>query len=280
MADPFSISASILTVLQVAASLVSLIRDLKDASRELKKLQLEIEGLQTILSRVKDLSEKTETPEEQTEKVVCSHAPLQECLAQLTKLMEKFSPVRGVIRPSRAISWKLQQGEIKQAIASIERQKTLLIVGLQVDTQSLCYTTNTLCLQNQSSISSLQADIATLKDASITEAGQSSSNYIQDAIQYSKMLVAEPQDINAYRATGPSRLPENAELPAYLYRTTGPSSDEVFGAESSSTPFHATAYNDAARVTVIHRGNNYNGANVVYGGCQVFSGATICFGQG
>jgi hypothetical protein len=47
------------------------------------------------------------------------------------------------------------------------------------------------------------------------------------------MLVAEPQDVNTYRGTGPSRLHANAELPAYLYGTTSPSSDEFFGAESS-----------------------------------------------
>jgi len=30
---------------------------------------------------------------------------------------------------------------------------------------------------------------------------------------------------------------------------------------------------------VIHYGNNYGGSNVVYGGTQIFTGATICFGK-
>jgi hypothetical protein len=136
MTDPVSVSATILTILQVAASVVSFIRDLKDASQALKKLQAEIEDLQVVLSHVKELGGKVEISDEHTEKLVCSHVPLQECLAQLEKLKDKFGPIRGLDRTRRAVTWKFQQGEINQILASIERQKTLLMVGLQVETQS------------------------------------------------------------------------------------------------------------------------------------------------
>lgn len=111
-ADPLGISASILTALQVATAVVSFIRDLKDASHALRKAQAEIEDLQVVLSRVKELYEKVEIPEEHTEKLTCSHVPLQECLPQLEKLRGKFSSVRGLDRTRRAVTWKFQQGEI------------------------------------------------------------------------------------------------------------------------------------------------------------------------
>lgn len=135
MADPFSITASALTVLQVAAGVVNCIRALRDASHELKKVQADIESLQTVLSRVRELCEHADKPGSMAQNLECYHLPLKECLEQLEKLRGKFQPINSLNRARKSMAWKFHQGDIKDILSSIERQKSMLMVGLQVETQ-------------------------------------------------------------------------------------------------------------------------------------------------
>jgi hypothetical protein len=134
MADPLSISASMLTVFQVAAAVVRYIGDLKDTSKDLARLKTEIDSLQNLLFPT---IERLTGPEGQDlatmHRLSALKDPLKEFRISLEHLEKKLAPTAGLSKARKVLTWQFQKSEIRNIIGTIERQKTFLVLALQSD---------------------------------------------------------------------------------------------------------------------------------------------------
>ncbi len=137
MADPFSIAASVLTVLQVADSLITFIRDLKNASEEHKKVLAEVQSLQTVLRQVSESSLRTKMDIPEGDLYAGLQDSIKICRVHLEDLMVNLASMRGSGKTRNAVMWKLKRTEIKSTLADIERQKGTLLLALQNETKSV-----------------------------------------------------------------------------------------------------------------------------------------------
>jgi hypothetical protein len=137
MADPLSITASVLTVLQVAESLTNFIRDLKNASEEHKKVLSEVQSLQSVLHQVYESSRRTELEISHRGLFEGPQDALEICRLHLEDLMNKLAPMRQPGKTCSSVMWKFKKTAIKNTLADIERQKGTLMLALQNETRSV-----------------------------------------------------------------------------------------------------------------------------------------------
>jgi hypothetical protein len=132
MADPLSISASILGILQLSAVVVQHINSMKDASEERKKLLNEIGTTSDFLAIINNPVRLTQQGDS-WESLSKPGGPLEQLEAVLKKLDAKLAPATGLSKIKKAVTWPFKKGEIEGLLGSIERQKTLLGLALQND---------------------------------------------------------------------------------------------------------------------------------------------------
>jgi hypothetical protein len=134
MADPLSISASIVAVVQVSVTVFKYLGDIQSTTRDVGRLKIEIDSLQTVLLPALDHLRR-----DQDDKAVlmrflhAQNGPLRELRAMLESIEKKLSPSAGFNKARRAMTWPFQKSEIADIIAKIERQKTVFILTLQLD---------------------------------------------------------------------------------------------------------------------------------------------------
>ncbi|ETI25537.1 hypothetical protein G647_02310 [Cladophialophora carrionii CBS 160.54] len=141
MGDPVSIAASILTVLQVADSLVTFIRDLKNASEEHRNVQAEVQSLQSVLRQVYESSATANTTPrkegfEETPFTGLKDS-LETCRLHLEYLTIKLAPMHSFDKARKSVMWKMRRTEIRSILTDIERQKASLMLALQIETKSV-----------------------------------------------------------------------------------------------------------------------------------------------
>jgi hypothetical protein len=132
MADPLSISASILGILQLSAVVVQHINSMKDASEERKKLLNEIGTTSDFLAIINNPVRLAQHGDS-WESLRKPGGPLEQLEAVLKKLDAKLAPATGLSKVKKAVTWPFKKGEIEGLLGSIERQKTLLGLALQND---------------------------------------------------------------------------------------------------------------------------------------------------
>lgn len=134
MADPLSITASVLTVLQVAESLVNFIREVKNASEEQKKVLKEVLSVKSVLRQLyntfKDAGKHGFPGDAIWENL---KEPLEICQSSLESLMDKLNPMHGFDKACKSVMWKFQRNEIRNILADLERQKSTLILALHLE---------------------------------------------------------------------------------------------------------------------------------------------------
>ncbi|EXJ57413.1 hypothetical protein A1O7_07761 [Cladophialophora yegresii CBS 114405] len=196
MGDPFSIAASILTVLQVADSLVTFIRDLKNASEEHKNVQAEVQSLQSVLRQVYESSATTNATtgkdEFEGERFAGLEGPLETCRLHLEYLTVKLAPMHGFDKARKSVMWKMRRTEIRSILTDIERQKASLMLALQIETKSvfrasppsknpctarsilivprtICNATQRLCIDNHQQMTEMSIRVSELKARIVSE---------------------------------------------------------------------------------------------------------------
>lgn len=134
MADPLSISASIVAVVQVSVAVVRYLGDVKDTSHDVDRLRREIGSLQNVLlpalQRLKRSEDGNLAPERLTE---AQNGPLQELRVMLEGLEKRLAPTAGLRKARKAVTWPFQKSEIINIVDAIERQKSMFILMLQLD---------------------------------------------------------------------------------------------------------------------------------------------------
>jgi hypothetical protein len=134
MADALGIAASIISVLQLAQTIIKYLQEVKDASDSRETLLQEIKSAVRILQTLADLDLKSEATLRRWSRTFdLLRTPLGHFSASLSRLERRFAPSKGSARVKDALKWPFQVAEIKQVITSMERQKTLFILALQRD---------------------------------------------------------------------------------------------------------------------------------------------------
>jgi hypothetical protein len=134
MADPLSITASIVAVVQVSAIVLKSLGDLKDAPRDLRRLRTEIDNLQGILLPALERLTRPEEEKLAMVQLLSAQGPLEEFRVLLEQLKKKLAPAAGLNKARRAVTWQFQKGEVKDILSTIERQKSLFALALQTET--------------------------------------------------------------------------------------------------------------------------------------------------
>ena len=136
MAEVLGITASVIAILQISASVVSVLNDVKNASRDSTRILVEISGVQGILSTLRDLvasAESTETWLSTMRSLDGPNGPLTQFRVALEQLAADLKPLIGLKKAGRALIWPFKKKDVAQILGSIERQKTLFILALQND---------------------------------------------------------------------------------------------------------------------------------------------------
>lgn len=140
MADPLSITASIVAVLQLTSTVIQYISDVQDASQERLKLRDEISSSSWALYMLKNRAEQAREGQPWQSSMALLGAPggpLEQFQNTLDKLAAKLLPAKkmkgGLSELGRAIAWPFQKDEVLRFINVLERQKSLFHLALQND---------------------------------------------------------------------------------------------------------------------------------------------------
>ena len=141
MADPLSITASIIAVLQLSSKVLKYLHEVKDAPQERVRLRDDLSSACLALFMLKERLEETEKgisslPSVQSlggqDGPINQFKRLLELLsARLTPKDDKMKTIREV---GRAVAWPFKRQEIQVMINEAERQKSLFHLALQNDT--------------------------------------------------------------------------------------------------------------------------------------------------
>lgn len=213
MAEPISISASIVTLVQMSVAVVRYLGDVKYHPHYVSRLRIEIDSLQSVLLPALQHLEWSEDGNPAPGRLIkAQNGPLQELRVMLEDLEKRLEPTAGLRKVQKAVTWPFRKSEVSDIVDAIERQKSLFKLTLQLNNHELLQETRRLCYEAHDGITELAEKVA--------------------------------KGMRVYEAM---------EMPR------GRESDEIWA-------------------PAVHNGNNYGACNAVYGGSQVFSGATVFFG--
>ena len=136
MADPLSISASIVTVLQLTKDVIAYLNDARNAPKDRQELRDEISSTACYLYMLKDTAEeaarRNKAPHSLSS-LLGDHGPLKQFQSALEQLTVKLVPTGRFKGTARSLIWPFEKSQIDQILACIERQKGLFILALQAE---------------------------------------------------------------------------------------------------------------------------------------------------
>lgn len=134
--DPVTIFKVITTVLDHSGTVINYLKDVKGASEDRKRISDEIVTTQAFLFMLKDKSRSAQSDESWHKTLLSLSAPsgpLEQFKNALDRLAINLMPVDGLKRVQKALTWPFQKQEVKDILATIERQKPLFLLALQND---------------------------------------------------------------------------------------------------------------------------------------------------
>ena len=137
MADPCSISASIITILQVAATINHYLKEVRGGSRDRIRLREEIRSTVCLLEILNDRAEDAESSERDLSSIrslSIVNGPLEQLRKSLDQLAELLNPGGRLKKLVQPFTWPLTRTDANAILSSIERQKALFSLAIQNDT--------------------------------------------------------------------------------------------------------------------------------------------------
>ncbi|KAI0887892.1 uncharacterized protein GGS22DRAFT_197834 [Annulohypoxylon maeteangense] len=138
--DALSITASIITILQLSSQAVGYINSASGAKEHRKNLREELRSCESILRQLKDESDDSEEGKawSDTIKVLESpDGPLGRLSITLDKIVTKLQPKANENKLWQSLKWPFGEKEIGEIIAAIEREKSLLDLALANNSRKL-----------------------------------------------------------------------------------------------------------------------------------------------
>ena len=133
MADPLSVAASIIAVLQLTGTVVRYLANVQDATGYKSRLLLEVSGVKGVLETLRDLSQESVQGDHILSTLSLLQEPLKHHEVTLRRLERALAPAQGLKKLGKVFKWPFEKGEIVDILGSIERQKTLFGLALQAD---------------------------------------------------------------------------------------------------------------------------------------------------
>jgi hypothetical protein len=136
MADPLSISASIVALLQLTETVISYLKNVHGSSSDRQRIFNEVSVTSGILMWLKEHTERKSESTSWTltvQSLQISGGPLEQFKVALERLASKVAPVDGWRKAGKALSWPFKKEEVEEILKTIERQKTLFQLAMQND---------------------------------------------------------------------------------------------------------------------------------------------------
>ena len=137
MADPLSLTASIIAVIDLTSKVVKYLNDVKNASKERAKCAIEAAYLQSLLLNLRFRIEEESSSElwlTTVKSLSSENGPLDEYKQALKELERKLEPEDNALkRAATALAWKFSKEEIENILSKMERLKSLIQIALQMD---------------------------------------------------------------------------------------------------------------------------------------------------
>jgi hypothetical protein len=140
--DGLSAAVNVIAVVQISEQVFNLSQtyylDVRDARKDIQHLLNEVTSLRDVLINVKDLTDTPGLTKLSTLELLNKNdGLLQQCLADLTKLVKKLEQGQeeGKMKQFgiRALKWPFRKKEVDKAITVIERCKTMFALALNTD---------------------------------------------------------------------------------------------------------------------------------------------------
>lgn len=140
--DPLSVTASIVTLIQLTGSVISTVynyrKGVKNAPEGAAKIIHDLTDLSHILENLLQLVEKENATTSTTrltslKGLVSSGGSLESCQKTLERLKAKLQPENGWRAVKQSLTWPLKQDYIKQTLNEISAAKATFALALTVD---------------------------------------------------------------------------------------------------------------------------------------------------
>ncbi|KAK4653776.1 hypothetical protein QC762_509920 [Podospora pseudocomata] len=137
MADPLSITASIVGIVAAASKVLSLLGDITDAPRSIADLLNEVYDLRLIFCNLQSFIDRTRRFDPSRLALI----QLGDLVAILTRTVITFSELESIVRPLcdreklstwQLVSWRWQQTAALRILTQLQRHKTSLSLMLQI----------------------------------------------------------------------------------------------------------------------------------------------------
>ena len=156
--------ASVITVIQVTARVVSVCYDYQSGIRhypkDIVKITHELQGLRNVLERLADLvqseDDSTLVALPALDSLNGSGGPLEVCEGELKQLEVKLAPARGRLKQvGRAIMWPLTEKDVQKTLAILARQRGLFQLALTADQTTMTLAIKTATFRTEENLKSL-----------------------------------------------------------------------------------------------------------------------------
>ena len=137
MADPLSITASLIAVLQLSTVVVKYLRDVSESGGLKNTLLLEISATKGILETLEDHAANAQETDPVLENVELLQEPLKNHTALLKKLESILLASSKLKKLGKALKWPFEKSDILETLAALERSKTLFGLALHADSIEL-----------------------------------------------------------------------------------------------------------------------------------------------
>jgi hypothetical protein len=130
MADPLSITASIIAILQLTSSVIEYLRAVCDARKDRVALLFEASGLHELLLALQNCVEESNAEDPwftEVRKLGVGGGPLNQFKSHLERLVSKLGPAEGL---QGMLTWNFNKSEIEGILSKIERIKMLVSLAL------------------------------------------------------------------------------------------------------------------------------------------------------
>ncbi len=134
--DPLSVTASIIAVLQLSASVLGYLNDVKDAPKDRERCAVYLSSLYGLLVSLRCRLEESSanTPWHTAIRALgVENGPLDQFKQALELLRARLAPKAGLSKVGEALVWKFKKEEIAKILDTMERLKTLIDMALQMD---------------------------------------------------------------------------------------------------------------------------------------------------
>jgi hypothetical protein len=133
MSDPLSITASIVSLLQLTKSVVEYVKDVKGGSDDRVRLRDSIWSTISLLEMLKFRFEDAAVDgvKMSSDIKMDVKVPLRELERVLERLVSKLAPASKLQRAMQNLAWPFEKGEVKDLLSSIEGQKSHLALAMQ-----------------------------------------------------------------------------------------------------------------------------------------------------